>query len=1270
MGEIARPALGIIGGMIGGLPGYLVGSLLGGILFPPRSDQRPEDLATLRLAGPTLGSPLGFGFGQHRARGHVIWQGPLLEGGGKKGGKGGGGGKKGPGDESSRRSFIHAIEEGRPGLRLLRIWLNDDVVWDVTDPTPGEESGIDFTFYAGTGDQEPDPRAAAYQSGGWSGPQDRIVTESTTITGAGPSYTVLSPPVVSGSDVVWYLGGGTLDQIIYMRRVVSSPGQDEYTIDLATGLLTFGGAYSNRLITIRYRTPTAASAQEALAYPHVCYIYHHEPEVTGQTLPQYTYEIEAPLAASSPTGVVGWVRKTIPRVPPDTDPPPWQRNRFFAVLLNGSVVDLGLWGDGPVDMGGLGGEVGTWIVTGMTYNAVTERWYVGAVAYSGALVWGIQSAVFISSGPNPGGTFSAPGGERVGVTSFSGSWAGFEERLWDFTVDPATGDTFCWRDVPDTGGQGTGVIRITPDNTVYYLGNPPDVADKYSLTWHDGRLYWVGSTAGGGGRFGYWTPASGFVLVTTTGFPGGGPGAEVTRLESVAGRLYRGTSAGGGATYRLSGTTWVVQTGVGKIVDWHLDSRVGRILGIGANFIASTPFSTVSDAWSIVSSGISGTVGGLSIHPESLIPYYLVDEGEQCRLDRLTNGSGALVEVFPNENDIVRSRALVPGVITGAVQITASDVSPVDVAEAIMTDTRFGAGLPVALIHGASRTAIREFCATHDVFIAGIIESPASALRWVEEIMAHYHGWLAVRQGEFVFGAQREETVIREIVLDDTLEGGEIVFSLPGERDTRNRVRVDYTDRSLRYNVTPTYVSLDPDVAARGERAENLSLPFFATQARARAVATKTLALRSRPRAGYTMTLGPKELALAPGDVVAVTAARLGAIQHPVRVIQIGEDEQRTAFTVSLAYEPAAILALRPYPVQPPIPNDPVPPPFVDPGPTFLAVWEVPPELAGEDAIITAFLLSGTGHPEWRGASVYMATDDAGLDYHRVTTVLGASGRFGVIDVGRGIGVAYDGQARIGADLTPSLMTLASGVRSDALAGRTLAVLPGAQTLSYRDADLISSHRYRLRGLMRGWFEQAPARIAQTDRFAFIGDGTGLPQIAHPIARVGQTVRFKAVSINRMGVESSLADALATTMTIQGIARWPSPVYGLEAVIAGAPMGSRRVVGTGEITVGCRWRYARRDIAEDLEMVDGVGIAEKHPEFLDYRVRVWTRALPGNPWGLRRTVMQSGEAFSYTAAHNIADNGAYHALIRFGVSARRTNGVLSRERTIDLEVVQ
>ncbi len=301
MSELARPALAVAGGLLGGWPGYITGSLLGGLLFPPAGGTKPEDLAGMKIAGPTPGTPVPILIGQRRLRGYTVWAGPVHEhtSGGKKGG--GGGAKKGGGGERTyTRSWLDILCEGMPSMTLLRIWHGDDVLWDAADPGPGQASGIDFTFYPGSDFEAPDPRMAAYQAGGGSTTVQH--SEAAYIPSTGGAYTARHTPILAGSDSAWYEREGPEHSIqVRLTRVAGAPGTDQYSVDLTTGLFTVGplsGPEPFYWVTFIYSTATATSAQEALGYPLLCKVYVHEFNMgTMKTKPQLTYEVCAQLSA-------------------------------------------------------------------------------------------------------------------------------------------------------------------------------------------------------------------------------------------------------------------------------------------------------------------------------------------------------------------------------------------------------------------------------------------------------------------------------------------------------------------------------------------------------------------------------------------------------------------------------------------------------------------------------------------------------------------------------------------------------------------------------------------------------------------------------------------------------------------------------------------------------------------------------------------------------------------------------------------------------------
>jgi hypothetical protein len=594
---------------------------------------------------------------------------------------------------------------------------------------------------------------------------------------------------------------------------------------------------------------------------------------------------------------------------------------------------------------------------------------------------------------------------------------------------------------------------------------------------------------------------------------------------------------------------------------------------------------------------------------------------------------------------------------------TACDIILPEALRELLVNTRFGLGLDPALLDSATYTNTWNFCDNQNFRGSVLIESETDLLRAIETILAHYGGWLAWYQGTLKFGARRDEPATRDLVVDDALQDGEPAFEMPGERDTANRVVVDYPERDRRYNTAQVYVGDDFERLQR-ERITRVSMPFYCASEPAKKIAASMLYQRAAPGVTVTVALGPKDMALAPGDVVTLTSKKHGLVQHRFRVVAVGEDERRGAYRAQLLEEPTASLLLAAYQVQPDNPGDPPPPPTEDAGPTTGVIWELPAEVAGEGVVRLAFLVGGAD-PEWRGASVYMGLAPDAVD-QRVAVVLGGA-PVGYTESGLGGTPAYDDLARLDVDLAASGGTLASVTRDDALALRTLAVV-GTEPLAYRQADLLAAGRYALRGLFRGPFDRGQNVISVGYPFGFIGVFTGGAIYDPPPAYVGRTLYFKFASVNSHGQEQDLAGLPVYAFPVRGVAQEPAPVHGLQVREGGVLQGSRRVIGPGQVDVTVAWRYARRDNPEDADLVNGAEVQGKEPQWLDYLVRVYTKATAGGAYGLRRAVSRSTEDYTYGAADNLADNGAYHRFIKFEVTTRRSGGKESRRQALEVEV--
>lgn len=597
------------------------------------------------------------------------------------------------------------------------------------------------------------------------------------------------------------------------------------------------------------------------------------------------------------------------------------------------------------------------------------------------------------------------------------------------------------------------------------------------------------------------------------------------------------------------------------------------------------------------------------------------------------------------------------------------DVSPVNIIEDLITHTRYGASLATSIIDVTTRDALRDFCFNNDLLVSAVIENPASALAHIEQILSHYFGWMGYVSGKITFGARRVETTTRTIVRDDMLKDAAAVVSMPGVRDTKNMVRVDWIDRSNRYTPSQKYVSDDFDRVKTGVRLEALALPYCTRKELASKLASQYLYLRAVPQMGVTMTLGPKELSLMPGDVVALTDAALGLTQQTVRIASIGESEDRGEFRIEMYEEPAAVINLSQFPTESIQPGDPPPPPTRDPGPTLVQIIELPAELTGS-AVKVGFALAGSSQ-EWAGASIYMSRD--GLTYTRVRQYIGNSFIIGalqeaVVDtIDRRLLLPEDGEFDFDVDISAAPGDGLVGTdRNGLVAGQTLAAF-AKEFMSYRTVTLVSGQRYTLKGFLRGWMDSGPLALVANDRFVPLR--ADLPVLSFIPDQIGTTFKFKFPSLNQAGVEQDIAGLPVYSFTLVGLGRQADPVYGLQVVEGGVRAGSKPIIGSGQIDVTAGWLYAMYGNPENADLVDGLEVAGKEPDFLDYIVKISSKATAGASYTLRRTVTGvTAESHTYTSAQNIADAGTYQRFVKFEVQVRRKHGAVSPIKPVEVEV--
>ncbi|MCA3561487.1 MAG: glycoside hydrolase/phage tail family protein [Aestuariivirga sp.] len=183
---------GPVGGMIGRALGAVAGSFIDEKLFGGARTAKGPRLTDLRVMASTEGAPIARLWGRMRVAGQVIWATDFIEKTKTEGGKGGGGGSGGKVKTYSySASFAVALCEGEID-RIGRVWA---------DGRPFDLRGVTARIYTGSETQEADSLIAAIEGQG-KAPAYRglayVVFEQLPLAGFGNRLPQLSFEVMKG----------------------------------------------------------------------------------------------------------------------------------------------------------------------------------------------------------------------------------------------------------------------------------------------------------------------------------------------------------------------------------------------------------------------------------------------------------------------------------------------------------------------------------------------------------------------------------------------------------------------------------------------------------------------------------------------------------------------------------------------------------------------------------------------------------------------------------------------------------------------------------------------------------------------------------------------------------------------------------------------------------------------------------------------------------------------------------------------------------------
>jgi len=467
---------------------------------------------------------------------------------------------------------------------------------------------------------------------------------------------------------------------------------------------------------------------------------------------------------------------------------------------------------------------------------------------------------------------------------------------------------------------------------------------------------------------------------------------------------------------------------------------------------------------------------------------------------------------------------------------TEGDASPADFIPDIMVRE-----CGIASDKLADLTVFRAYCVARDLSFGVLLDAQKPAAEFITEILNLCGVELVIKNGLFHFISYVDAGLVTgyEVSNDDFIvEQGQAPITPTRKKaiDSFNALKLEFINRANDYN---TEIAEDKDLASIetiGLRtAETLTASYVSRAPLARQLVHYLLQRDLAIRNSYEFTLSLRYSRLEPMDIITLTDAGLGLVQHPVIIkkIVITSDYQLKITAedyVSQVYQPTNYAA----PVATPYAPDHttavgnINPPVLFIAPTALTVsgYEI-------------WCALSNSNPLYGGCDIHLSLD-GGVSYSTLGTHTGNT-RMGVLTADLATGLAIDTVNTLAVDLTQSNGQLTSVTQLEVDTSGTLCRV-GSEFLAYRDVTLTGIAHYDVSYLRRGLHSSIQGAVTG-DKFIRCDDT--LFKFAYDPAYVGTTVYLKFTSFNVFddgGQDLSTVPAYAFTipelMWNDGIHRW------------------------------------------------------------------------------------------------------------------------------------
>lgn len=469
-----------------------------------------------------------------------------------------------------------------------------------------------------------------------------------------------------------------------------------------------------------------------------------------------------------------------------------------------------------------------------------------------------------------------------------------------------------------------------------------------------------------------------------------------------------------------------------------------------------------------------------------------------------------------------------PGAVGGGIS---DDCNPADVIALFLSDPVLGCSFPSASI--GDLTPLRTYCQANGLFISPVVDSQQSADTWLAEWLMVANSQPVWSDGILKFRPYADKTAVGngltftpdtapvyDLDSDDFIGSTNIISSSRTDiRDAYNSATIEWSNRGNDYKFEPLEDKDNAAIRAFGYRpASSITAHSITTQPVAQKVASILKQRSLYIRNTYTFKLSAvKYSLLEPMDLVTITKAEKGLTRVPVRITSIEEDD---GLILNIEAEEfpwgTASPTLNPKQSVGPFGPDY----FRDPGfVTTPLFFEPTSEMT--QGIQHELMIALSGGPDWGGCNVYASTD-GGTSYSYLGTQTGPSKK-GELTSSFPFSVDPDNTHTLSVDLTESLGALESFTAGQEDAFIPLAIV-NDELISYRTATLTGPYHYDITHTRRGVYRTGADNHSSGEAFAFVD--AGLFSWIYDDANIGQTVKFKFVSFNRVGQQEQELSAL------------------------------------------------------------------------------------------------------------------------------------------------